>query len=396
MGNIFLQFYREEEFLYTNKQMINFGNGLSHVWDQIKNRGTLVWKEVDDETPITDRGTIYASVWYSKSIQTLYGWAKQFPDLKIFVCGPSVLHYDLKTGHELSNFSFIRGNAEDIFFNGKTSKWNLEVLETNKPIGYSVSFTDGIGCYWGKCNYCKITGGLKYREIDEVPIIENKNDKYIWLHTFSMPPLLIKKLYPKFEKRDDVYYGTYIRGDRYVTKVLKEVLPKMKASTDHLGFDVGIEFPTDRMLTYMNKGTTVREYLEFIKLVASYGSMLHFNLIVGWKYTNWDDVKNVELFLNELSKITKANTITVNIYPLTLVQDRKIMNDYSKEEIEPFETDFNAVFGMPKLTTEQQNIVDELLRLYHQYPFFKIYDFVNKKNTWSKRIFGGPGLSESK
>jgi len=388
METIFLQFFKEESYLYTENFIVNYLNGLSYVWNELKNKGKMIWKHVDDETPIITEGIIYASVWYTKSLRILYSWAKQFPRLEVYICGPLILHYDLTVGKELNNFHINRQNAEDLFCNGKVSEWNIEIPKTTGPIGYSVALTNGIGCYWGKCRYCKIMGPLKYRNTDRIPVIEHDGLKCIWIHTYSLPPHLMKKLYPQFEKRDDVRYATYVRGDKYITKALKETIPMLSIDPKYLGFDIGIEFPTDKMLQYMDKGTTVKEYLDFIKVAASSDIQLHFNLILGWKQTDYDDLKAFEYFLNQLSKVSKPNTITVNIYPLTIVQDRKIRSDYTIDEIESFKSDYDIFIGMPKQNETQKHINSEIRKLIHEYPFRMIHDLASPSSTWRKNSYG--------
>jgi len=394
MKKFFLQFYRDEPYLYSNDMTTNFLNGLSFVWNKIKNDGEMVWKHVDDETPFTTDGIIYASVWYTKSLKLMHSWAKQFPELEINVGGPAVLHYDPTIGKELPNFHFTREKAEDLFCDGIVSDWNIEVPSTTKPIGYSVAIIDGYGCYWGRCRYCKRTNNVKYRNIDKVPVINNPNIKYIWMHAYSMSPNLIKKLYPTFENRDDVNYATYIRGDKEVTKALADTIPKMSLDTKHLGFDVGIEFPSDKILQYMDKGITVNEYLDFIKLASENNIRLHFNFIVGWRHTGADDVRSVDYFLNSLSKISKPNTISANIYPLSIVQGRKIMEDYTTDELEEIQTIFNTFVGMPKFNKEQIVLDQEIINLYNSFPFLKVYDFATTRAKWrennkNERLFVG-------
>jgi hypothetical protein len=386
----YLQFYREEPYLYGDDLMINFNNGLSYVWDKLKKHGDFVWRDVNDESPPTIvEGTIYASVWYSKSLRLLYNWAKKYPKLEIYICGPIVLHYDFSLGKELSNFHYLRADAEDFFFKGKTGRWNLEIPYTDKPIGYSVGLTKGYGCYWGHCRYCKITGKLEYRNINEIPVLDIPNHKYIWIHTYSLPPYMIKRFYPTLENRTDVNYATYVRGDKHVTQALKETLPKLSIDPKYLGFDVGVEFPSDNVLKYMKKGLTVQEYIDFTKVAASAGIRLHFNLIVGWKYTNWDDVKSVETFLNSISKVSKPKTITANIYPLTIVSNRSMFEDYQLDELEQFKTDYeNVILGMPKFDEEQIKVNKRIIELYNSFPFMKLHDLTDPNSTWKVNSYG--------
>jgi hypothetical protein len=388
MKKYFLQFYREEDFLYGNERFVNFNNGLSYVWDQIKEQGEIVWREVDDESLVATEGEIYASVWYTKNLRLLYNWAKTYPDLQVYACGPLVLHYGISLGKELSNFHVSNANAEDLLCNGKISSWNLEIINTDKPIGYSVSLVDGYGCYWGKCRYCKITGKLKYRDIDEVPVIEHPNKKFIWLHVYSLSPNFMEKLYSKFEDRNDVVYATYVRGDKYITKALIDTLPKLKVDPRYLAFNMGVEFPSDKMLKYMDKGATVSEYLEFIKVCCDNRIRLHFNFILGWKGTDYSDVKSVEYFLNEISKFSTPNTITANVYPLSLVADRKIMSDYTVDEIVALPTDYDILVASPILTPTQIYFDNEIRKLFYSFPFLNLHDWTVNKEHHKKIHYG--------
>ncbi len=391
MKNYYLQFYkRKESYLFDEENyFLNLYNGLSHVWDFLD--GEIIWQDVSEKIPPITKGNIFVSCWFKNQVLTLYKWAKENPDLFIYVCGPIIFHYDLIIGRELDNFNTMRGNAEDLLFKGKTCKWNIEIPNVDVPIGYSVSLMKGFGCYWGKCNFCKIKGKFTYRELNKIPIMEHPHHKYIWLHTWAMPPNLIKKYYINFPDRNDVTYTTYIRGDKSTIEAYKNVLPKLKVDPKYLGFDVGIEFPSDRMLKYINKGTTTKDYLDFIKLTTENGSRLHFNLIVNWKNTNWSDVLNVEKWLNKLSKITKPNTITANLYPLIIVEGREIWNDYEETEIKWYDTiyrgscDWNDIniwdvkLGDPILSKEQKEKALKLRELYHDFPFKKLHDWLDKK-----------------
>lgn len=382
--NYYLQFYKESSYLFDN---INFYkehmNGFSHV----KFDGEYIWSDQSCKDLTVEEGNIYASVWYKQSAISLYEYALNHPRVQIFVGGPICFHYDLTLKSD--NYHVLRKDAEDEFFDGQTSEWNLSIPESNDDIGYSVSLTKGVGCYWGKCTFCKQIGTLTDRKMDSIPIIEHPGKKYIWLHTFAMSPRMIKKFYPTFPDRNDVKYSTYIRADRPVINALNDVLPSLQVDPKHLGFNVGIEFPSNHMLEHMKKGVTVKEYLDFIKLTDSIGSMLHFNLIIGWKNTTWDDVREVDNFLNQLYKISKPNSITVNLYPLIIVENRYVWDEYKNEKI-CWYSDTNikkwpgqdqyiwdVKMGEPVLSKEQNKIKKRLQELYHSYPWLVLYDWTN-------------------
>ena len=88
------------------------------------------------------------------------------------------------------------------------SEWNLPKFDIEGDIGYCVSLIQGIGCYWGKCTFCKQKGDLFDRNLDKIPIVKHNGHKYIWLHTLSLSPEMMKRYYPTFENRNDVSYQT--------------------------------------------------------------------------------------------------------------------------------------------------------------------------------------------
>jgi len=201
-----------------------------------------------------------------------------------------------------------------------------------------------------------------------------------------MPPAKMLKLYSTFEKRDDVHYATYTRGDKFSKKALRNLLPNLQVDPKYLGFNIGIEFPSDPILKYMDKGIVVKEHLDFIEVCCENNIRLHFNFILGWKNTTINEVKDVEFFLNRLSKISKPNTITANIYPLTIIEGRRMFSDYTKDELEQFDTDYTVTSAMPKLNNEQTKLNMEIKELYHSFPFLKLHD--HSKESWKEKSWG--------
>jgi hypothetical protein len=138
----------------------------------------------------------------------------------------------------------------------------------------------------------------------------------------------------------------------------------------------------------MDKGIEVDDYLKFIKICGENDIRLHFNFILGWKNTNSSDVKEVDLFLNNLNKLTKPNTITANLYLLTLVEDRKIMSDYTSDEIIQVKTYYDAIVGEPKLDSKQLEIDEQIRNLYKDYPFMKLHDLSSNSSAHKKVCYG--------
>jgi len=374
----FLLFYRKESFLFDDENFYtNFYTGLGHVWNQLK--GEVIWQSWDDPAPPTTEGDLYVGCWYKQNVLNCFNWAKQYPKLNVYICGPIHLHYGLKIGKDLPNFHEFRGDAEDILFDGKTSEWNVDLPKIDGDIGYTVSLTKGKGCYWGKCIFCKITGEVKYRDINNIPIVDHHGHKYIWIHTFAMPGDYLNRFYPRFEDRDDITYMSYIRADQMSIDSYRKVIPNMKVDGKYIAWDLGIECPSNKMLKYMNKNMTKENFLDFIELATRSGNRVHFNLILNWKSTDWNDVKEIEGWLKNVNDITGPNTITANLYPLALVQEREIFKQYKPNEIRyntQIEDLWTVKIGEPILTQKQLEIREAIRELYHNHPFRIIHDWI--------------------
>ena len=312
---MFVQFYDEN----TNG-LVHFQNGLSYVWENIKNNN--VWVRSGDPVSPVSSGVVYVSCWFIKDIDTVLYWKYNNPQLRIIIGGP----ISLQPNEQLRNkIEFLSGSAETVLFNGEI-KWGLEIPVEfiNKDVRYTFSLTEEIlsskyhkGCYWGKCTYCsRQVNNVKYRCANSVPIIEHPKHKYIWINARSIEPRTLKRLYPTFENRTDVTYSTYCRADSGSTKALVCAINNLKVDPKFLEFHVGIEFPSNHMLKIMNKGITKEQYLEFIKVANENKINLHFTFMLNWPEVTENDVKEVYAWLNDLTKINNNINITSVLFPL--------------------------------------------------------------------------------
>jgi hypothetical protein len=372
---IFVMFNKDAWKLFDRKSSYRlFQNGFSYTWDYCKNHGDIVWLTYGDDLPIT-KGTVYVSGWFKEDGIEAARWAKENPKLNIIMGGPLFAHYNINVGKDLPNFSYIRFDDAEKYFNIKDKlKWNLEVLPGYENVGYSFGITIGTGCYWGECCYCKMHKGPVYREFEEIPIIDYPGNKFIWLHTFSIEPDMIRSLIPKLENRNDVNYITYMRADKNIYKALKYAFKNKKVDGSHLYFDLGIEVPSDRMLNWMKKGSTVKNYLNVIDLLYKQNCRMHFNLMTEWPNITEEDVDSIGRFLLELEKIGCAKNVTANLYPIQIVYDRQFFHEFKDvyKEHNPF---WDMDIYHPNLTEEQININNKVRKLYANFPFLHFEDF---------------------
>jgi len=386
----FLQFYVKEDYLFFDTvPFTNFHNGLSCVWGLVEDEGSkFYWMESGskEDPPITE-GDLYVSCWTNVEFTMVHNWALKFPNLNFKMGGP-LMYYDTHLENKIPNFNCLKGNAEDLLYNGNIS-WGLKIPEIDGPIGYSVTLLKNRGCWWGKCTYCCRNAIPIYRDyVDHVPIIDHPGHKYIWLYTCAITRKLMHKLYPTFPDRDDVTYASYIRGDQYSLDAYRDVLPKLKMNPKYLSWDLGIEFPGDKMLKHMNKGATTKNYLDFIELATKHGNMMHFNFILNWNNLTNLDVKQVSDFMHSLSDITDGSNITADIYPLFLMDDRPMFHGIDKKELvyQPqtkWRTlgEWDIVLYCYNITGKQKELNKKCEEMIEEFPFATMRNSISSYKT---------------
>jgi len=378
MDKLFIMFHKESKNLFGLKGIQSFQNGFSHTWNNCKKQGDMIWLKHGEDPPIT-KGTIFVSTWYKADGLEAERWALENPNLNVVIGGPLLSHYKINIGKELHNFKQIQKQNVEESLNIPITNWNLEILPGYDNIIYSFGITNGIGCYWGKCSFCKYHHKAIYREFENIPMIDYPGHKYIWLHTFSMPSYMINEIYSKLPNRKDVSYITYMRADKKILNSLKKVFNKPSIPTENLMFDLGIEVPSNRMLKWMKKGTTVESYLELINFLCKKKCKLHFNLMVDWPNLTEEDVKDVENFLKNLKTIEGHNTIVAKLYPLQIVYDRPFIKEFRDILIQEKNSFWNVNIFHVCLTEEQKSINNSLRNLYNNFPFSNFEDFTGRK-----------------
>jgi radical SAM superfamily enzyme YgiQ (UPF0313 family) len=378
MNKLFVMFHKDSPKLFDiNNRFRLFQNGFSHTWNNCKKQGDMIWLKHGENPPV-DKSRLFVSAWYKPDALEAERWARENPQLDVVVGGPLLTHYEITIGKDLKNFRQISRSDVEQGLDIDTSEWGLDILPGYENVGYSFGIVKGIGCYWGKCYYCKYHHKPVYREFETIPIIEYPGHKYIWLHTFSISPSMIKSIYSKLPNRPDVSYMTYMRADESILKALQYAFDRTKIPTENLMFDLGIEVPSNRMLSWMKKGTTVEAYLKLIEFLGKCGCRLHFNLMTDWPQLTEEDVKEVGSFLTKLGYIEGHQTITANLYPLQVVYDRPFMKEFKGNLLKEDNPFWNIDIFHPILTDRQKAINDSIRKMYSEFPFLHFEDFTGR------------------
>jgi hypothetical protein len=310
----FLQYFTDAPWFEKDKPMFHFHNGFSAAYHNLKNKGDFIWLKSGTKLSI-ESGIVYASLMYDTEVKSLMDVARQNPNIEIHIGGPMISIYDIKKNNIPNFITHPQIMVEELFnINYDPNAWGLELPYGFKNIGYNFSLVNGTGCSWAKCNFCKRQNGtFNYKERipdREIPIIKASGTKYIWIRTATINPDFLRQM----PYRKDVVYCSYIRGDEFNYKKLKkaDLHPGMQ-------FSIGVELPSNRMLKYVCKGSTIESLTKTIKLLRKNKCKIHISLMLGFNNFNWDDIEEAKRFFSK-----DFSDITASIYYLTIIGDRTI------------------------------------------------------------------------
>jgi hypothetical protein len=194
-----------------------------------------------------------------------------------------------------------------------SSKWGLELpnnLDEDTPLFFTYPI-DTL-CYWGKCTFCryqgqKCTHRSRERFDFEFANVAPGRDKIVWLQTNCLTPSNIKKILPILPYNDDIFYSSFIRGTDSEADALEETLYKCQQQgidTSKIKLCMGIEFPSNRMLKWLNKGVNADEMLKTLHVAHKYNTPMTVYFILGWPNLIEQDIHDVEDFVSKMPKST--------------------------------------------------------------------------------------------
>lgn len=347
---LFIQFYGK-----TGSGWFDLCNGFSDVWDLCRTRGEFLWlPHVQDsdrwydpdaygslELPVK-KGKAYVSASYVNHLYQAYVWALQYPEIDFIVGGPvaserCVSKHGWNSVHFIvekslpSNLTLTGQSMESVFgvpeFSGT---WKLEIPDA-VPEGSRIYFSYTIEnlCYWKKCPFCSIAQhtlaharkrphfGLEFKDIDF------NGHRIVRLNTGSIPPEHIRKILPELPRGKDVEYRYFMRAAKAETQALKDVVKALDGDIPASTLGFGIEFPSQRMWCYLDKGTKMDEVLETIDFCRESGFKVNANVILGWNNLLDQDLKDLEMFMDSLAEnaVTTLQLRWLFAHPYTRIYD---------------------------------------------------------------------------
>ena len=376
---LFIQFYGR-----TGSGWYDLCNGFSDTHDLCLSKGEFLWMPHEQEPdnwysqemydpyslPIR-KGTVYVSASYFNHLYQAYTWALAHPDVSFVVGGPvaaercgttrdwtsgawNSVHFKVE---EALPFNLkLTGISVERLFNVPdfSGRWRLSLppdIDDQSRIYFSYTLENM--CYWKKCPFCSIAQHdmdhyRKRRNLAlEFTDIDFPGHKIVRLNTGSITPAHILDILPRLPVDDDIEYRFFMRAARAETQALEKAVEQMRRNGEErlpectLGF--GIEFPSDRMWRYLNKGTRMDEVLETLEFCTRTGFKVNANVILGWNNLIDQDLRDLEGFMDRL---TSESVTTLQLRWLFAHPYTEIYETYSGVDnsirMGPFNCGFNV------------------------------------------------------
>jgi len=370
----FIQFYSYSlQHWAWNKpeKILVLNNGFSSVWNYIKNKGEIIWIDPRKLEYPNVTSPVYVSCSWSVEFNYVKRWAVTRPDITFIVGGPAVIKS--KLNFLVSNFKTDSRQIYEILnIEPNINLWGLELPEGLEFsfVKYNYSFTI-TSCYWGKCTFCpdNVGWGEKALDIEDIPVIVPDHNM-VWINNLSMKPNDIMRVFPKLGLKS--IYTFFLRGDNLISKTLDKV--PIVSSIHPM---IGVEFPSDKMLKFMNKGTTVDTLIKVILKLLENGCSVLLFLILGWPNLVESDVDEVKEFLDKLTPFKDKITLTVSLLASFVKEDNTISHTNNA----------NRIIYIYDLDEKQKELNYKVLELYRNFNANNYYDDFKMYNSYNDAAF---------
>ena len=327
MNKLYIELY-----VIENKMMY-LDNGFSSCHNLCSNMAFIEIKQNDKEYTLNSLrdvlstgkyDTVYVSVYNSYySLLFIYIMATEFPNINFTAGGPGVISILLIADNNISmlpNFKLSSETLESIFPDTYDQRqWGLglpENIDDVEQIHISMCNTSR-PCEWGKCKFCHINHCFSHMNSIQKPMINivEKIPQYIRetkqiIVNMGFPHITLKELkevVPIINYDTNITYISFLRAlksnqlEEFEKTLLEIVNP------ERIIFFIGVEFFSDRMLKYMDKGLTVDEYIDTIKVIQKLNINLHLCFILGWNNITVNDIKEFSKAMKKIdcSKVSK-------------------------------------------------------------------------------------------
>ncbi len=326
---LFLQFYSRRK-----SSIYNLLNGFSDTYELCRRHGDFLWMadEPDDSRwyqydlyaartlPIS-AGTIYVSALDVNHLYQCWVWAREYPRIRFIVGGPVAAERSL--GGPAWDPAYVRvedpramppnltltGKSVEAWFGVPdfSGAWHLEIPADIPPGGrIYFSYTLDNACFWHRCIYCNVAchdqQHVRRRKklAYEFRQVAYAGTKLVRLNTGSISPLQLRRLLPDLPRGNGFEYRTFMRPAAAENRALQETLAACDGNAPDLVLGFGVEFPTERMLRYVDKGFGPEDILQGLEVCRANRVLANGNMIVGWDNLTATDVDELEVFMQRV------------------------------------------------------------------------------------------------
>lgn len=364
----FIQFYKTDRILFGDGLLLQ--NGFSKTWKLCDQIGEFVWVSGDEEIPRFDSGAIYISAYTSADVIKIHKYAKENPQVNITLGGPSTLKR-IKNQYKLPNLKITSKLVEELLFPNvelTTDHWDLVLPKEieNSMIFYGYTLEDRPYCYWGKCSFCgysKMPWGRSASDCSNFnpPDIKFDGMQSIWLASTAINARQLENLYKNIVYDENKIYRTYMRADKAIVDNLERILKTH--GKKNFTFVIGVEFPSDKVLNYFNKGVTQENIIKLIKTIHDYGENCILCLITDVPGADESDLEAVKLFHENIKDYSSCISAK-SIQPLFFMDDMEISNDFKGIRL-GIKLAYEGDGYFPLLLNEERRINDEITKIFH-------------------------------
>lgn len=321
----FIAFYEKTYSVDRRIQVYHIYNGFSSINKEIQVRW-LDANNIGEFVPKND--AVFISCWFQEHHDIACLWASSYPHVK-FVLGGCVYHSGwlrAKTKPFPKNV-FITEQTLQEYFKLTETKWSLSFPFNDMPLRYS--FGTGAVCYWQKCSFCNPTTKGTCQKYDfDVKCLAAAPNGFIFLSNPSMSPAMLYNVLPELPT-DNKKYAIYLRGGTEELQAIKN----LNVDWTKLYFHIGVEYPSNRMLKIMNKGVTVKEYINMVNFLQSKEARLILFFITDWPDLLVKDLMPAKEFLHEIDS-SKTKIVYWPLYlrrPAGKLQNFNLFESYKPE-----------------------------------------------------------------
>lgn len=380
--NLFVQFYNIRN--AKRHTSYTFSNGFSEAWSLCKNIGDFYWsdspqylesgnmdKEPNVPCPPINNGNIYVSCFNVINSYIVYKWALEKPNVNFLVGGPSVQNLRYNKKDIPKNLNFTTKTVEQYFgVPNFSQQWGLEIPDIPKEWDVMFSYVTENKCYNNTCIFCSHYKTDQRRKLN--PTYEFKDlfpgrNKIIFITTPSASPKFLVEQLPKMPSGNEYLYLIFIRPDQIIGNMIEDVLIEWQKRNyqPKIRLMMGIDFLSNKMLSYIKSNHTVEESIKVLKILEKYNVDAIISTILGWPVLDQQDVENMKNYLNN-EPVLKSPNLQWIMNELQCKVNSDIHNDplYKGHHhyIGPFYIGFQ-----PQLTKEKELINEEARQLFKQH-----------------------------